>query len=119
MSRAQHTPGPWRVGNGGHSHGTEFEIETAEQDALYLASVHWGDARVESYAPAHHTAEANARLIAATPELLDHAEADVADLAYYIGNPSAWEAYDDKVSEMLRRVVTRARAAIAKARGAA
>ena len=59
------TPGPWRVGNGGHSHGTEFEIETAEQDALYLASVHWGDARVESYAPAHHTAEANAALIVA------------------------------------------------------
>ncbi len=59
------TPGPWRVGNGGHSHGTEFEIETAEQDALYLASVHWGDARVESYAPAHHTAQANAALIVA------------------------------------------------------
>ena len=59
------TPGPWRVGNGGYSHGAEFEIETAEDDAIYVAGVPWGDKRVEPDIPTHHTAQANAALIVA------------------------------------------------------
>ena len=59
--------------------------------------------------------DANARLIAAAPELLEHAELDVAELEYYINNPSAWDSFDEGMSELLRKVVTRAKAAIAKA----
>jgi hypothetical protein len=55
------------------------------------------------------------RLINAAPELLEHAEADVAELEYYINNPSAWHSFDEGVSELLRKVVTRAKAAITKA----
>ena len=116
MSEAKHTPGPWLIGS---------------DQRLVYALHHNGDfhkgapllvnrfsAYVEPYTSQGGTieeAQANARLIAAAPELLAHAEADIADLEYYIGNPSAWDSFDNEMSERLRRVYDRARAAIAKA----
>jgi hypothetical protein len=56
----QHTPGPWRVGDAAH---TIFGPKQADGSlAVTIASVA-GNARVEDY-------RANARLIAAAPDLL-------------------------------------------------
>jgi hypothetical protein len=55
------------------------------------------------------------REVSNAPELLEHAVLDVAELEYYINNPSAWDSFDEGMSELLRKVVTRAKAAIAKA----
>jgi hypothetical protein len=55
------------------------------------------------------------RIRNAAPDLLEHAVLDVAELEYYINNPSAWDSFDEGMSELLRKVVTRAKAAIAKA----
>jgi hypothetical protein len=60
---------------------------------------------------------AKANLIAAAPELLAHAEADIAELKYYVDNPSAWDSYDDLMSKRLEIVIHRAEAAIAKVTG--
>lgn len=41
---------------------------------------------------------------------LDKLSAFIRDtLEYQIGNPSAWDYYDDRVSEMIRKVVNEAR----------
>jgi hypothetical protein len=78
---AAHTPGPWR------STGLEYEPEAGwfvreAGDGRYLAvaSVHSTYREIEEI-------EANARLIAAAPELLEALEAAVADST---GQPNVW-----------------------------
>lgn len=52
-----------------------------------------------------------------TPDEHEANEFTVSELEYYIGNPSAWDRYDDAMSEHLRRVVEKSRAALAKTKG--
>jgi len=62
MSAGQHTPGPWRIGEGlrGYEFGVVKPIEMGE---IGIADIPEGIHRGE--------AEANVRLIAAAPELLE------------------------------------------------
>lgn len=83
-----HTPGPWHV------------------DGIHVGSEAYIVARVEAFEPRAER-EANARLIAAAPELL----AVVADLV------ATWDGYDETGPEPLDALVEQARAAITKARG--
>lgn len=81
----EHTPGPWKC----DSSRVHTSIETNE--GLHIAMVSYGNVTMEKHL-------ANARLIAAAPELLEALE-------YYIDNGDDHKAID------------KARAAIAKAKG--
>lgn len=93
-----HTPGPWVIGRSGH--GRPYQVETAGG----LCITKWGGIS----RPASAEGEANARLIAAAPELL----AALDDLLIAYCDPgNQGSDHDEKVEA--------ARAAIAKARGTA
>lgn len=94
MSEAKHTPGPWRVGKG----GPNMCPTVGTEKGLMVAMVAYGDS---------HPTQANARLIAAAPDLLEALE-ELADL------------FDAMVSGEYRPdsfTTQPARAAIAKAKG--
>ena len=98
MSKATHTPGPWEaVGSRIRTAGTGSfrRIATMEGGAFNV----------------NVTDEANARLIAAAPDLLAALEAIEAHLTLHPGSSVANRAE-------ARQVCEQARAAIAKARGA-
>ena len=107
-----HTPGPWHWNNPDRYRQFAGKFSGT---AVYAKGYAFDWRIAEIQGPNKDTEIATARLIAAAPELLEHAAADVDELEYYVDNPSAWDSFDDGVSEMLRKVVTRARAAIAKA----
>lgn len=95
MTKAQHTPGPWKKENGN-----------------VLIPVYPGDAGVETLRPILESrvgeAEANARLIAAAPDLLEALETLLAAASGPLEGRS--DAND--------RILDSCRAAIAKARAA-
>lgn len=93
MSKQQHTPGPWRIEDKERilSDCPEFRIMCSDG---YIAGV--DSTRAEN--------AANARLIAAAPELLEALEAIIASA-------------DAGNAAILNRLLDQARAAIAKARG--
>ena len=101
------TPGPWdlSVAEGGYGYVISY-------DGGSMVHVWPRDLRNRDLPD-----KANAHLIAAAPNMYQAHQKTVDDLEYYIGNPSAWGDFDEGVSEKLRAVVTRAKAAIAKARG--
>lgn len=97
MSEAKHTPGPWRVGKG----GPNMCPTVGTEKGLMVAMVAYGDG---------HPTQANARLIAAAPDLLEALEGMERALLQMMDDPS-------RADEM--SVVIKARAAIAKAKGGA
>lgn len=52
------------------------------------------------------------RVNAVNAKLVEALAYDLDEVAYYIGNPSAWDSYSENVSEVLRGIVERARAAL-------
>jgi len=100
MENMKHTPGPWRL-----NAGNETEIMSARRN---VARAHCGamtGIRVDE-------AEANARLIAAAPDLLAACEALLQSVAYAIA------AQDAPAQSTMRANLANALAAIAKAKGA-
>jgi hypothetical protein len=63
VSAAKHTPGPWRVG--GIWAGVTRFVETSEPESRLIAEVRGNKSPEE-----HEERDANARLIAAAPDLL-------------------------------------------------
>ncbi len=86
----EHTPGPWEA--------IGWEVHAAEEERCYIGAVTSADTGGDE-------AFANARLIAAAPDLLEAAKAAQQWLAH--GNPDNLEAVADIEQEL--------RAAIAKA----
>lgn len=92
----KHTPGPWHVGNVNKSRNKEFiSINCGEGNAVYT---------IAQTIPLRDSAtdedRANARLIAAAPELLEA----LADLCYVVGH-----AYQDSnVFKNARKVIEKA-----------
>lgn len=69
---AEHTKGPWHIGNSGFSHGTQFEIRAMRGvDDLYITGIVWGDDGDEEYLPSYTEAEANAARIVACVNALE------------------------------------------------
>lgn len=66
----EHTPGPWCIGNGGHAHGAEWEVRSADDADWYITGVPWGDDTFDPGIPRPKQAYANARLISVAPEML-------------------------------------------------
>lgn len=106
---AQHTPGPWNVDMWEYPQDDrrELVIQTATNR---LAVLDWDQGQDNPYTIADNEARANARLIAAAPELLAALEY-LTDLA---AGPPGGVTIDQK-----RAAMDRARAAIAKAKGGA
>lgn len=107
---AKHTPGPWVVRTIDQSLAT---VET--QDGRYIIG-NAGQLRADDWRTDHIERKANARLIAAAPELLDALvdllEADV----YADGEGLVYIKHSD--TDDGEKAVAKARAAIAKAQGA-
>ena len=86
----KHTPGPWKVD------GTY--IYEVEQDKII--------AEVETYNDNELPYEANARLMAAAPELLEFVE-DVAEGLDTGGNPGYLEDAVENLEERAQRIIAR------------
>jgi hypothetical protein len=96
-----HTPGPWQYR--ANSHDTLFIVEG---DGLLVTSMSWHSSIRERY-PLRNESQANARLIAAAPELLEA-------LQPFVEHNSS----EDTITITVRTAdVTRARAAIHRATG--
>lgn len=91
MSERKHTPGPWRLS--GHSEDSPEKLSVEDGYGYFIAEVDFGLAQ-----------KANARLIAAAPELLEALESILA-------------SSDAGNAAILDRLTSKARAAIAKATG--
>ena len=107
MNRSQHTPGPWAVTTVGSCHGVHPAASSNERDDICRVTPH--NYHPDGWPAAKAEAEANARLIAAAPELL-------AALVALMGEANLGDVYLDDDD---RAKLDVARAAIAKATGAA
>ena len=66
----KHTPGPWLLaGDDGKSDATAYARTPVNQNPLYIARV-YGEGVLASSSPGTEERKANARLIAAAPDLL-------------------------------------------------
>lgn len=110
--KTQHTPGPWTIDVWDYSHANPPRKELNVQSAtLLLATVAWDEGKENPFTVQNETAQANARLIAAAPDLLEALQE--------IAERGLVEGYNSADALRLRLVATQsiARAAIAKATG--
>ena len=116
MAHAKHTPGPWTY-EGDHTH-RQFNIRMlghligTRDEAKHICTVNNLPSHVLANRD-HVTAEANARLIAAAPDMLTALDAIVAK-AHEYGNRSDTP---DNAACGFYDIIEDARAAIAKATG--
>ena len=89
MTRPNHTSGPWRIGDAGH---TIFGPPTGEP----------APQRIADLAPVDR--KANARLIAAAPEMLDA----LRELVEYLDDYCAEEDFDSDTANAARAVIRKA-----------
>lgn len=87
MSAAKHTPGPWRV-NDNPMAMSEYCILAESRGTGFGASVATANQREGYNALSPEEAKANARLIAAAPDLLDAAKKALADCVDLIATPA-------------------------------
>lgn len=103
MSDRKHTPGPWNLSES-HSGADRsvFALSPKHQNPIWIARVYNGDGSIHTPAPIR---DANARLIAAAPDLLEACEETLRlhDLSE-----------DDRLAGVIGIAI---RAAIAKAKG--
>lgn len=98
MSESKHTPGPWsRVGTFVHA----LSDDGANQFCALVQDAHTPT----------QVLEANARLIAAAPELLEALQQTLAQCLAWQGEPNEYSC------EIHSKIIRQARAAIAKALG--
>ena len=111
MSNTKHTPGKWRFYTEPQPNGCPIVgNEKGLMVAMLAHSINYNDQAAE--------AVANARLIAAAPELLEALEACLATLSdERIGTCTYMEGVD--IYSDFRNAADKARAAISKARGEA
>jgi hypothetical protein len=115
MSAAQHTPGPWVLDESDYIQARGFRIESANPEVGVIAYTHAVDSQCDGrYSIGEE--RANARLIAAAPELLaivkymlGYVQSDIDDLKTKGMDPADQTLY----------LFEKARAAIAKAKGGA
>ena len=108
-----HTPGPWELGDEGVYIGSVYDA-----DGLRVAFVYFQDEKSETGRPRQEE-EANARLIAAAPDLLE-ALSDALDLLAEIDNAVRDEHRRNGAPQsksVAGIIADRARAALAKAGG--
>jgi hypothetical protein len=105
---ATHSPGPWKVDIWNYSQATPPRKELCIQNKdLRLAVLDWDEGQDNPYTVAEQTAQANARLIAAAPDLFAALEDLIPHVLHYVPMP---HAHADAAKH-----VAAARAAIARA----
>lgn len=102
-----HTPTPWTANPDGWQ-PWQGAIQIVGADGYVVAYTATGG-------PEKENADLLCKAASNHDALVKALEADITDLEYHIGNPSAWDYYDDSMSERLRKVVNRAREALGKA----
>lgn len=133
MTKAQHTPGPWKACKDGDCRCGQIWSKTADQPVATVEIGQWGDAWpalrfsgdgtvVEAYTARSdygevslEEAKANANLIAAAPELLTECEASAIALDEAANLLAGLDL--NGCAKIMREQATRSRAASAKARG--
>ena len=101
MSETKHTPGPWRISGGSATTvQADYRAINSEGGVLIARALGYPNS---GYFPSDDEATANARLIAAAPELLESLER----CFNIMNNGGTWSIEDQAA----------ARAAIAKAKG--
>lgn len=116
MAKAKHTPGPWQVKNDyderhiviANIDGESFPDGTTSYSYDFVCDTYGGDCESAS----RDVANANARLIAAAPELLERAADLIAIIADFDGDYS-----DPAFIEAMELLADETRTAIAKATG--
>jgi hypothetical protein len=88
--KAGHTPGPWRVGDAGH---TVFGPPNGAPAPERVATIHGGTADMAAVTRAFIMKD-NARLIAAAPELLEELKAEHSE---YIRRRAEDDGYPHKI----------------------
>lgn len=104
-TKTAHTPGPWRIRGTNYGYTTCYVLGPPHKDGGDYAPICVADT------------EANARLIAAAPELLAALEECEKDLIR--SSNDAYDAEADSLAKRFMRTAKAARAAIAKAKGEA
>ena len=103
-TKTKHTPGPWRI-------DPEYEFDIQGANGTVEVAVIIDDAPSWKVpGPDFDTAAANARLIAAEPELLEALKRAERDLVHLLDRDGRGESVNDPTLEIVR-------AAIAKAEG--
>ena len=74
MSEAKHTPGPWVFRRGPDDAGFEFTLGDTRERTFVEQTFDYAQVLYPDDGDQYETAEANARLIAAAPELLEALE---------------------------------------------
>ena len=105
MTQDKHTPGPWVVAKDRNKVRRIFAGDSGPQVATASIFANWMP--VERSAEAHAVADANARLIAAAPELLEALVMLRSEYNLFVGP-------DDEIADTVNDIV---RAAITKATG--
>ena len=106
---AGHTPGPWEVG---YDDGSGEEHITGPDDNERIAAIRWGCSCCQDTSPLTPKEQANARLIAAAPDLLAALKGLFENCAMIHRH---WGDNDNQ--REASAAVDAARAAIAKAKG--
>lgn len=109
-----HTPGPWLVAQSGYANSPAVvyvgDRAPAHNRAGFLDGVNWIATVRDDESPDHPQYAANARLIAAAPDLLVALREITERYQHYLNLPSA-----ERTSQTLSDMDTLARAALAKA----
>lgn len=112
MTKAQHTPGPWRIGDAGQ---TVFGPKSDQPSPITIATLPGETPRV-----ATSERKANACLIAAAPELLEALQRllwKAQDQLYALKNSRNNYTDSSEYVSQLKDYINNARAAITKAKG--
>lgn len=88
----KHTPGPWMVMDGTYSFGTELGVCEVETE-YFVAGI------VADIPELKEQAEANARLIAAAPEMLDALKLVAESGLFSCYEDWAWDAINDAIAK--------------------
>lgn len=94
---SKHTPGPWRVGDAG---ATVFGPKTEAPSPVRIATV-------TNNAIPSDAQRANARLIAAAPELLDACEEAIAE-AHRLNEAAGYTVFNPTAFGMMRQAIAKA-----------
>ena len=103
MKTATHTPGPWQAIN-------DWEIRARDFGSINIADIRWNGHNEKH-------GRANARLIAAAPELLESLEAALARIECEWPDGRDGRGASPRTPGLIRDCKAQVHAAIAKARG--
>ena len=105
----QHTSGPWKVEAWDYDQANPPRRELVIQNEKYaIAKLAWDEGHSNPYIIEHDTALANARLIAAAPELLEALEACITDDANGTLNTGQRKRRLEKIDEIAKKAIAKA-----------